>query len=72
MRKPILLAAALLTLTALVSVFEVRPAASASYCAYRYNLCLARCQGRPRYCVKRCQAQYRACRIGMPYMGDLI
>jgi hypothetical protein len=72
MQKPILLAAAL-ALTALISVFEVRPASSApSYCSYRYSLCLARCQGRPRYCVRRCQAQYRACKIGKPYMGDLI
>jgi hypothetical protein len=73
MRKPILLAAALLTLAALLSAIEARPAASAqSYCKYRYSLCLARCAGRPRYCVRRCQGQYRACRLGMPYLGDLI
>jgi hypothetical protein len=73
MRKPILLAAALLALTALLSAVESRPAASAtSYCKYRYSLCLARCQGRPRYCVRRCQGQYRACKLGMPYLGDLI
>jgi hypothetical protein len=73
MRKPILLATALLTLTAVISLFEARPAASAqSYCSYRHSLCLARCQGRPRYCVRRCQGQYRACKLGKPYMGDLI
>jgi hypothetical protein len=73
MRKPILLAAALLTLAAFLSVIETRPAASAqSYCNYRYSLCLARCQGRPRYCVRRCQGQYQSCRLGMPYLGDLI
>lgn len=73
MRKPLLLAAALLILAAMAIVFEAQPAASAqSYCQYRYSLCLARCQGRPRACVRRCQGQYRSCRLGMPYLGDLI
>jgi hypothetical protein len=73
MPKPILLAAALLTLAALLSAIEARPAASAqSYCKYRYSLCLARCDRRPPFCLRRCQGQYRACRLGMPYLGDLI
>lgn len=73
MSKPMLLAATLSIAAALTTVFEPRPAASAqSYCKYRYSLCLARCETRPRACVARCQGQYRSCRLGMPYLGDLI
>lgn len=46
--------------------------AAQSFCKYRYNLCLARCAGRPKRCVRRCYDKYQGCITGKPYLGNLI
>jgi len=46
--------------------------AAQSFCKYRYNLCLARCSGRPKRCFRRCQDQYQGCATPEPYLGNLI
>jgi hypothetical protein len=45
--------------------------AAANYCKYRYNLCLARCEGRIR-CSSRCYLQYQDCVPPAPSMDDLL
>jgi hypothetical protein len=75
MRKSILLAAAVVMLTALASAFAAHPAqaaAASNYCKHRYNICLARCAAANRRCLNRCRSQYRYCTYRSPYLGDLL
>ena len=72
MRMGIVIATAVLALTALATWFDAPQAQAApNICKQRYSICLARCQPANRRCA-RCRQQYRYCIAPYPSLGNLL